>query len=46
MNIRKLILWAMFIAVFVILLPAVVALSDALVALFEWVGKNPEVLIH
>lgn len=44
MNIRKAIVWALFLILVVILAPVLVAFSDAMVSVFNWLGKNPGVL--
>lgn len=46
MNIRKAIVWVLFLILVVILAPVLVAFSDAMVSVFNWLGKNPGVLFQ
>ena len=46
MNIRKAIVWALFLILVVILAPVLVAFSDAMVAVLGWLQENPSTLFR
>ena len=46
MNIRKAIVWALFLILVVIFAPVLVAFSDAMVAVLGWLQENPSTLFR
>ena len=46
MNIRKAIVWALFLILVAILAPVIVAFSDAMVAVLGWLQENPSTLFR
>ena len=45
-NIRKAIVWALFLILVVIFAPVLVAFSDAMVAVLGWLQENPSTLFR